>query len=87
MRSFKRSFTRGLVSLFASVRLASAQTITGSVTGTVTDPLGAIVAGGSVTATKSDTGALYAHREQRRHLNVSVPPDRELHHFVRGQGL
>ncbi|MFN9894982.1 MAG: carboxypeptidase regulatory-like domain-containing protein [Acidobacteriota bacterium] len=56
MRSLNRSLTRGLVCLLAGASFASAQTITGSVTGTVTDPSGAIVAGGSVVATNSDTG-------------------------------
>ena len=41
---------------FAS--LAAAQTTTGSLTGTVTDPTGAAVAGAKITATNAGTGVV-----------------------------
>jgi hypothetical protein len=44
------------VILFLSGAVAMAQTITGSVRGTVTDPSGAVVAGAKVIATNVDTG-------------------------------
>jgi hypothetical protein len=42
--------------VFCSVMTSKAQTITGSVNGTVTDPSGAVVANAKVTATNVDTG-------------------------------
>ncbi|MGC2512379.1 MAG: carboxypeptidase-like regulatory domain-containing protein, partial [Acidobacteriaceae bacterium] len=42
--------------LFFCTSIAVAQTITGSIRGTVTDPSGAVVAGANVTATNVATG-------------------------------
>jgi len=49
-------FTVVVLLVFCSVMTAKAQTITGSVNGTVTDPSGAVIANARVTATNVDTG-------------------------------
>jgi hypothetical protein len=54
-----RSFSKYLCTLFAVLCLSAAgwaQTITGSVSGTVTDPSGAVIKGAKVTVTNVDTG-------------------------------
>ena len=44
------------LALFLGGAAATAQTVTGSVRGTVTDPSGAVVAGATVTVTNTGTG-------------------------------
>jgi len=45
--------------VFLSAAIAAAQTVTGSITGTATDPTGAVVAGVKVTATNAGTNLAY----------------------------
>jgi hypothetical protein len=58
VKSMKRNIVRDIfvALLFCCCTALEAQTITGSVIGTVTDPTGAVVANASVTATNVDTG-------------------------------
>jgi len=57
MRFSVRSFTQIFLAALLSVCLSFAQQITGSVTGTVSDPGGAAVSGASVKLTNTGTGA------------------------------
>lgn len=50
-----RKLTMFLCAVLALTGLASAQTITASITGTASDPSGAVIAGGTVTATNTET--------------------------------
>ena len=54
-KSMQRVFVGALVSLFLVLALASAQTTSTSILGTVTDPSGAVVVGAKVTALKVRT--------------------------------
>lgn len=58
MRIFKYLFICFLMA-FLSLGVAAAQTITAAVTGTVTDPSGAVVSGAQVTATNTATSVSY----------------------------
>ena len=56
----KRIFLWTFILSFAVCCIAKAQTITGSVNGTVTDPSGAVIPNAKVTATNTDTGVATA---------------------------
>jgi hypothetical protein len=55
-RNFPRLALGCLLTMLAYVSMASGQTVTGSITGEVTDPPGAVVVGAHVTAHNLDTG-------------------------------
>jgi hypothetical protein len=66
----------GIAGWLAGATLAPAQTISGSIAGTVYDPKGAVVAGVAVTATNVETGLRYvAASDARGYYRIAeVPP-------------
>ena len=56
MKKHIKAILHIVVLVFCSVLVSKAQTITGSVNGTVTDPSGAVIANAKITATNVDTG-------------------------------
>jgi hypothetical protein len=67
-----------LVSFFAVAMTAPAQTFTGSITGTVTDPAGAVVPAASLTLTNLDTNEIrkQVSDESGEYTFAAVPPGR-----------
>ena len=71
MGSFRRFFTQTVVVLFASMAISSfagAQTITGTLRGSVTDPSGAAISSARVTATNVATGVKSSTTSDRNGL-------------------
>ena len=76
------------LALFLSGAAAVAQTITGSVRGTVTDPSGAAIPGARVVVTNTATGVTtQTVSDQSGLYNVGIPGDRQLHGYRNGASI
>ncbi len=54
--NFRNKLAGGMLSLALCISVATAQTVTGSITGQITDPSGAVVSGAQIVAHNLDTG-------------------------------